>query len=80
MYEDPLEEVGRKLRDDAPPDPPKVRSDNTSGYPGVYRRPSGKWCAELRLGNGKKRNLGTFANIDDAIAATQAAEDETGLG
>lgn len=57
--------------------PRAMRSDNTSGHRGVWK--SGKrWRAEIRI-EGKKRCLGTFATLQEAIDARQRAEDESGL-
>lgn len=48
------------------------RSDNTSGYAGVYQQ-KGKWEAKICY-RGKRYRLGRFADIEDAIAARKAAE------
>ena len=48
------------------------RLDNSSGVTGVSPR-DGKWRARINV-NGKRVNLGTFACIDDAIAARKNAE------
>lgn len=49
-----------------------LRSDNTSGYPGVARR-DGKW--EPRICYNKVRySLGRFESLDDAVAVRKAAE------
>jgi hypothetical protein len=50
------------------------RSNNTSGHKGVYwDKPTRKWKAQIGISN-KVLALGYFSNIDDAIAARQAAE------
>lgn len=46
---------------------------NTSGACGVYPRPSGKWCARIRI-NGRNKYLGTFQTFENALAARKAAE------
>jgi len=43
-----------------------------SGYKGVYRRPSGRFCAVLRV-DGKTITLGTFDTEAEAAAAFDAA-------
>lgn len=53
------------------------RCDNTSGHRGVSRRRAG-WEAYLTI-RGKRQYLGTFARIEDAIAARAAAEARLGL-
>ena len=47
------------------------RSDNTSGYRGVYLF-RGKWIARIKV-DGKQRHLGTFATKEDAARAWNAA-------
>jgi hypothetical protein len=50
-----------------------TRSDNTSGYKGVYfSRARGKWIAQISAG-GKPRNLGGFTTREDAAGAYSAA-------
>ncbi len=50
-----------------------MRSDNTSGYKGVYlRKSTGKWVAVIGA-NGRKKKLGSFARLEDAAAAYRAA-------
>jgi hypothetical protein len=52
----------------------KTRSDNTSGVMGVFfYKTRKKWEAYIKT-DGRKKHLGYFANIDDAIAARKAAE------
>ena len=47
----------------------KTRSDNTSGFKGVYfRKPSNKWMAYIKI-NKKMRYLGLFVNKTDAAQA-----------
>lgn len=78
MSDDPLDKCRRILRGETEAEQATLRSDNQSGCPGVYRVPSGTWRAELTVGS-VKHNLGTFANIDDAIAARREAEDRMGI-
>lgn len=52
----------------------KMRTHNTSGANGVnWSKSRGLWEARIAIA-GKRRFLGAFANIDDAIAARKAAE------
>lgn len=51
----------------------KPRKRNTSGYMGVGFR-SLKWFASIRA-NGKHHWLGTFASMEEAVAARQKAEE-----
>jgi hypothetical protein len=45
----------------------KLSSRNTSHYKGVsFHKPSNKWLAQIYI-NGKKKYLGTFDKIEDAI-------------
>ena len=54
---------------------PRVRT-NTSGHTGVsFNKTAGKWTASIQRG-GKQRHLGTFSDIEDAIAARKRAKDE----
>lgn len=55
-----------------PPFRTVVRSNNTSGYPGVSRKRN-KWIAYISY-KGKKRILGSFDEKDDAITARKEAE------
>jgi hypothetical protein len=50
------------------------RSDNTSGYPGVYwfKRDS-KWVANIKH-DYKLIHLGLFESLEEAVAARKAAE------
>lgn len=48
---------------------------NTSGYKGVRRnKKSMKWVAFMRI-NKKQTHLGSFSNLEDALAARRKAED-----
>lgn len=48
---------------------------NTSGYPGVrWVRRDRRWEAQIGIGCGKKKYLGSFVRIEDAVAARKAAE------
>jgi hypothetical protein len=50
-----------------------LSKSNTSGFKGVsFLRDRGKWRASANIG-GRKVNLGTFVDINDAIAARKAA-------
>ena len=51
----------------------RVRSDNTSGYPGVYAKRS-KWMARIQY-KGKIYSLGSYPNKEDAIRARKQAEE-----
>jgi hypothetical protein len=53
-------------------------STNSSGVLGVYRKGK-KWQASIGM-NGKKINLGTFYNIEDAIQARLQAEKDLWIG
>lgn len=50
-----------------------VRSDNTSGVPGVDRRSEG-WSARISPRKGFRVRLGTFPTYEEAVAARRAAE------
>lgn len=52
-----------------------VRSDNTSGYPGIYAHRNGRFYAHLYRNN-KRHSLGGFPSLEAAIAARRAAEAE----
>ena len=43
---------------------------NTSGHKGVYQRPSGRWCAQIRA-DGKTELLGTYDTAREAGRAYQ---------
>ncbi len=50
-----------------------VRSDNKSGYKGISRASRGLgWKAQIKC-NGRSFSLGTFADIDSAVAAYKTA-------
>ena len=54
----------------------KLAINNKSGVKGVcWQKRSGKWVAHMGF-RGKKYTLGTFADINDAIAARKAAEEK----
>jgi len=54
----------------------KPYSNNTSGVTGVnFHKASNKWVARIEV-NGKRINLGSFENMNDAIDARIKAEDE----
>lgn len=46
----------------------KNTANNTSGYRGVYQRENSRWRAAIGF-QGKVYNLGTFVNLEDAVAA-----------
>ncbi len=49
-------------------------ANNTSGVPGVYfMRSCGRWYARINVG-GIRRNLGSFVNFEDAVAARRRAK------
>lgn len=57
----------------------KLRSDSTSGFPGVhFDKERGQWAARIGL-NGGWTHLGRFNRKADAIAARKAAESEYGF-
>jgi hypothetical protein len=50
------------------------RKNNTSGYMGVsLQKASGRWLVYISV-SGKKKYIGTFDNILDAVAARKAAD------
>lgn len=53
----------------------KKRSDNTSGYTGVYITEKQMYRAQITL-SGKRYYLGTYKTIDDAVKARRFAEEE----
>lgn len=55
------------------------RSDNSSGYPGVYETRTGKWFATIGL-QSKRYYLGRYDNKLDAISVRKAAENLLHLG
>lgn len=50
----------------------KLGKDNTSGFMGVYATENGTWAAKIKVLN-KSIHLGTFKEIEGAIAARAAA-------
>lgn len=51
------------------------RSDNTSGCTGVsWDKRRQKWIASISIGKGKKKYLGQYAMLEDAIKARKDAE------
>ena len=51
-----------------------MNKNNTSGYNGIYwDKNSKKWTPRIRI-NGKMKRLGSFKNIEDAIAVRKLAE------
>ncbi len=51
-----------------------VSPRNTSGHTGVYfNKKTGKWHAEI-MTNRRKKHLGCFNDIEDAISARKAAK------
>lgn len=56
-----------------------MRSDNRSGHTGVHRSSRGrKWEASIRM-EGKTIHIGTFAALEDAVAARINAEIQVGF-
>jgi len=53
----------------------KNRSDNTSGYRGVFRMKNGRYRVSIGF-QGKRYYLGTYEDLGDAVAARQKAEHE----
>ena len=49
-----------------------VRKDNTSGYPGVFRKRD-KWVARIQY-KGKIHSLGSYDRLEDAVKARKEAE------
>jgi hypothetical protein len=56
----------------------KTPRTNTSGHIGVSRRGEGSWYAYIKI-NQKRRWLGSFASIDDAIQARVQAQADLGF-
>lgn len=50
----------------------KLRPNNTSGYTGVYKK-GNRWIAQIMF-KGKLYYLGSFENIEDAVAARKKGE------
>jgi len=56
-----------------------INKNNTSGHIGIYQaKSSGNWVAQIQ-DEGKRIHLGTYPDIEDAIAARQAAEIKYGF-
>ena len=51
----------------------KRKSNNTTGYTGVTRSKNNKYLARISF-NGRRYNLGTYENIENAIKARHEAE------
>lgn len=51
-----------------------VRTDNTSGYKGVYRK-ADRWAVRIQY-KGKRYFLGTFDKLEDAIRVRKEAEEK----
>ena len=49
-----------------------IRKDNTSGYPGVFRKRN-KWSARIQY-KGKIYSQGCYCRLEDAIRARKEAE------
>ena len=49
--------------------------NNSSGYKGVYKVPSGKWVAKIMV-RGKSFHLGTFCTEEEASREYQKAADK----
>ncbi len=57
----------------------RIRSDNVSGVIGVcWDQARAKWMAFISTGH-KRKNLGRFDDLDDAVAVRKAAEIEMGF-
>ena len=52
----------------------KYRSDNTSGFRGVFRMKNGKYRVDIGF-KGKRFYLGTFPDYDQAVQARMSAEE-----
>ena len=55
----------------------RLRPDNKSGCSGVNWHRSGRWIAQIR-DSGKYVYLGSFVNLEDAVAARKQAEKQLG--
>ena len=54
----------------------RISKSNKSGYKGVsYDKSRKKWRAQITM-NGKKKNLGLYTEMKDAIAARKKAQEE----
>lgn len=57
----------------------KRRKNNTSGHNGIYwSKPHGKWCASINV-DYRKKHIGLFDSLEDAIEARKAAEAKHGF-
>ena len=57
----------------------RIQSNNTSGFNGVsWFKNAGVWRAGIKV-SGKYKYLGSYRNIEDAIAARKRAEKEFGF-
>lgn len=56
----------------------RMRSDNSTGYTGVYRTRHGRWQASLRI-NGRQIHIGHYRTAEDAADARRAAQNEHGF-
>ncbi|MBA3670269.1 MAG: HNH endonuclease [Sphingomonas sp.] len=50
----------------------RLRSDNSTGVTGVYRRSARRWFAYIDL-DGQRENIGYFDTIEEAVTARAAA-------
>lgn len=53
----------------------KIRKDNNAGYSGINMVKSGKWRVRISI-DGKRKQIGNFDSLDDAIKAKKRAEKE----
>lgn len=53
----------------------KSRSDNTSGFRGVYKTKTGKWSVQIGLQNRRYR-IGTYSTFEEAVKARVCIEEE----
>ena len=53
----------------------RIRSDNTTGYTGIEKRPNGKYVVQISI-NRKRKYLGVYATLEEAIEARRRAERE----
>lgn len=55
-----------------------IQSNNTSGIPGVtWREDCGKWRVRINF-DGKRRSLGSYISLDEALVARKMAEKQHG--
>jgi hypothetical protein len=53
----------------------KLNANNKSGHIGVsWYAPNGKWRAAINIESGKKKHIGYFNSIEDAVTALKAAQ------